>query len=172
MYNESVINTIKNILVKKNQTLAVAESVTAGHLQAALSLADGATLFFQGGITAYNLGQKARHLKVNPIQAESCNCVSEKVTQQMSLQALKLFACEWAIAITGYAATVPEIGINDLFAFISIAYRDQVVISKKITAPKQSIFDCQVYFAQQTLDHFARMLETKISQAPALLSEH
>jgi nicotinamide-nucleotide amidase len=172
MYNQSVINTIKNILVKRNQTLAVAESVTSGHLQAALSLADGATLFFQGGITAYNLGQKSRHLKVNPILAESCNCVSEKITQQMAVRTLELFSSEWAIAITGYAAPVPEIGIHDLYAFISIANEGQVVMSKKITAQKQDLFDCQLWFTQQTLEEFSKILQLKNIQTRPMLSEH
>ena len=79
LYDENLVNTIKDILCQRKQTIAVAESVTAGHLQAALSSAVEASHFFQGGITAYNLGQKCRHLQVNPISAEGCNCVSEEV---------------------------------------------------------------------------------------------
>jgi nicotinamide-nucleotide amidase len=172
MYSTSAINTIKNILVKKNQTLAVAESVTSGHLQAALSLADGATLFFQGGITAYNLGQKSRHLKINPIEAESCNCVSENITRQMAVQTLSMFSSEWAVAITGYAAPIPEIGIHDLFAFIAVAHRNEIVMSKRITASKKSIFDCQVYYAEQTLEEFAKLLQAKSINGQPILSEH
>lgn len=38
LYNEEEINLIKDYLVQKEESLAVAESVTAGHLQAAFSL--------------------------------------------------------------------------------------------------------------------------------------
>jgi len=57
---------IKDYMLQHFETLAVAESVTSGHLQAAFSSADQATNFFQGGITAYNVGQKARQLCYKP----------------------------------------------------------------------------------------------------------
>jgi nicotinamide-nucleotide amidase len=172
MYNTHVINSIKEILLKRKQTLAVAESVTSGHLQAAFSQADGASLFFQGGITAYNLGQKSRHLGVDPITAESCNCVSEKVTEQMALHAAELFSCDWAIAITGYAAPVPEIGVKDLFAFVSFSNKEKVVRTKKILAEKQSLFDCQVFFTEQVLMEFENLLKNNQVSAKPILSEH
>ncbi|RYY00919.1 MAG: hypothetical protein EOO53_20700, partial [Gammaproteobacteria bacterium] len=37
LYDDNVVNTIKDILSQRRQTISVAESVTAGHLQAALS---------------------------------------------------------------------------------------------------------------------------------------
>ncbi len=51
------------ILLKKRKTLAVAESVTAGNLQAALSLATYAQLFFQGGITMW-IGIEQNSLRI------------------------------------------------------------------------------------------------------------
>lgn len=77
IYNEDTINAIKDIMVGKEETIAVAESVTAGHLQAAFSVGIEASKFFQGGITAYNLGQKARHLNVDPVLSNKVNCVAE-----------------------------------------------------------------------------------------------
>ena len=68
------------LLIKKKNTIAVAESVTAGNLQAVFSLAKDATAFFQGGITAYNIGQKCRHLLVEPthaINATACLKLSQ-----------------------------------------------------------------------------------------------
>ncbi len=41
IYREEIINAIKDILVDKEETIAVAESVTAGHLQAAFSVGMG-----------------------------------------------------------------------------------------------------------------------------------
>lgn len=55
-YDETVINVIRDLLISRRQTISVAESVTSGHLQAALSSADNAMEFYQGGITAYNAG--------------------------------------------------------------------------------------------------------------------
>lgn len=53
--NDPVRDHIKTILIERKQTVAVAESVTAGLLQVRLSLAENAREFFQGGITAYNV---------------------------------------------------------------------------------------------------------------------
>jgi PncC family amidohydrolase len=128
------INNIKDLLIKKEQTLAVAESVTAGFLQSAFSMVPDAKDYFHGGITTYNIGQKARHLEVDPIHALSCDCVSEKVAVTMALNVNKLFSSDWGIAITGYASPLPEKDQYDLFAFYSIAFRDEIKSQGKITA--------------------------------------
>lgn len=48
LYEENIINDIKDLLAKKKLTLSVAESVTAGHLQAAFSSAIEAAKIFPG----------------------------------------------------------------------------------------------------------------------------
>ena len=94
MYDQKIIDTIRDRLTKKGQSIAVAESVTAGHLQVALASAENASKFFQGGMTTYNLGQKVKHLSIEPIHAQSCNCVSAQVAEQMALQIATLFLSE------------------------------------------------------------------------------
>ncbi len=158
MYNAAALNAIKDFMVSHNKTLAVAESVTSGHLQAAFSLATDATRFFQGGITAYNLGQKARHLCIDPIKAEACNCVSETTASEMAINALHFFACDWAVGITGYAAPVPEIGVRDCFAFYAIASEDNVIWRGKIEAPPSDPYGVQLYFTEQLLEQFRQYL--------------
>ncbi len=69
IYSEETLNSIKDILVKSEQTIAIAESVTSGNLKAAFSVAMDASKYFQGGIATYNLGQKTRHLNIEPILA-------------------------------------------------------------------------------------------------------
>ena len=158
MYNMADIASIKNYMVAHRQTLAVAESVTSGNLQVAFSLADQATQFYQGGITTYNVGQKARHLNVNPIHALACNSVSEKVTEEMAIHALSLFSSDWSVAITGYAAPVPELGIKDLFAFYAIAFGGKVVQTKKIDAPHLGIYEAEVCFTGVVLHELSNFL--------------
>ncbi len=50
MYKLELINRIKDVMVEKKWSIAVAESVTAGHLQAALSLAQNASMFFNRSV--------------------------------------------------------------------------------------------------------------------------
>jgi PncC family amidohydrolase len=111
-------------LKKRNETIAVAESVTSGLLQIFLASATQAESFYQGGLTAYNMGQKFKHLAVEPIHARSVNCVSAKVAEQMATNICKLFSSDWGIAVTGYATAVPE-SDNKLFAYYCIVYHDK-----------------------------------------------
>ncbi|ASZ10590.1 nicotinamide-nucleotide amidohydrolase family protein [Chitinophaga pendula] len=127
------MSTFKEFFIRNNLTIATAESVTAGQLQLSFSIMDGAVQFFQGGITAYNIGQKVKHLQVEPIHAGACNCVSEQVAQEMALHVCSLFNSSVGIAITGYAASVPELNIQEIFAYYAIVCRGQVVVSERIT---------------------------------------
>ncbi|RAK35983.1 UNVERIFIED_ORG: PncC family amidohydrolase [Chitinophaga ginsengisegetis] len=122
-----LLRQIRQLLTGNQQTVAVAESVTAGHLQVMLSLAEKAMDFFQGGITTYNIGQKTKHLNIDPIHAQTCDCVSEKVALEMSIAVGPLFSADWGIAITGYASPVPELGITELFAYYAFSFKGQPV---------------------------------------------
>src|SRR3569623_1090178 len=133
IYDEKSIEQIKNYLLSNHLTIAVAESVTSGHIQAALSTATDARKFFQGGITAYNIGQKSRHLIIEPTHAIECNCVSGQVAETMASNICKMFVSDIGIALTGYAAPVPERGIEQLFAWLSIVKQGKVVLTRKIT---------------------------------------
>lgn len=154
MYNTEYIAAIRQFMVEHNYTVAVAESVTAGHLQAAISLASEASKFFQGGITTYNLGQKSRHLHVNPIHATSCNSVSQIVADEMARNAIALFSCDWSIGITGYATPMPDMGIVDVFAFYAVCFRGDIVRQAKIESENLGPLKAQVNFTNQVLKGF------------------
>ena len=162
MYNTQSITTIRQHLLTREETLAVAESVTSGHIQAALSLADGAIRFFQGGITAYNLGQKTKHLHVDPIHALASNCVSGKVATEMALHVCTMFSSDWGIGITGYATPVPELNIDHLFAFYAIAYHGKIVHSRKIESRVQPVLTVQQYFTNTVLEDFIHCLHPEL----------
>jgi nicotinamide-nucleotide amidase len=158
IYPKKIVDQVREHLIQSRQTIAVAESVTAGHLQAALSTANDAALFFQGGITAYNLGQKCRRLSIEPIYAEACDCVSEKIAADMALSACELFVSDYGIGVTGYATPAPEKGITDLFAFVAIAHRGEIIVSKKIDPGADKAFDAQVTYARLALEELAHVV--------------
>lgn len=151
IYDKDIIQKIRDRFIAKHLTLAVAESVTSGHLQAAISCAPDASQFYQGGITVYNAGQKYRHLLVDPIHALACDSVSKTVAETMALNVCKAFLSNVGIAITGYAAPVPEQGITELYAFYAIAVNDKVIVSKKIKPTVKEPFDVQVYYTNTVL---------------------
>lgn len=157
-FDAKKLGKIHNVLVKKQETLAVAESVTSGLLQATLGQAEAASEFYQGGITVYNLGQKYKHLQVEPIHADNVNCVSQKVSNEMAHNVCDLFNSDWGIGVTGYATPVPESG-NKIFAFFSIAHRGKILFRGKITPAKGEAFDIQLGYVRTILDRMVKALK-------------
>lgn len=158
MFDQDTLLVIREQLLARSETISVAESVTAGSLQMAFASMENASAFFQGGLTAYNIGQKTRHLNVDPIVATGCNAVSKKVADVMALNITKLFLSDWGIAITGYAAPLPEQGVNDLFAHFCISYNGQCMVTETITSEKLEPEKVQLYYVNRILATFADLL--------------
>lgn len=115
---------LKDLFLREPRlTLAVAESLTCGNLQAHIGRISGASNFFLGGITAYTLEQKVKHLGVDRAVAEPVNCVSAQVAEQMARGAAELFGADLALATTGYAEPAPANGVTVPFAWWALAHR-------------------------------------------------
>ncbi len=118
------MDNLKELMLKKPPlTLAVAESVTAGHVQARVAAISGASEFFLGGITVYSLDQKVKHLGVNRAAAKRVNCVSSDVAEQMARGVCVLFGADLGVATTGYAEPSPVNGVSVPFAWWAVAWR-------------------------------------------------
>jgi len=157
--NESALDSISAYMNRTGQTVAVAESVTSGELQSQFSTAKDAMQFFQGGITAYNITQKVRHLGVDPVHAMSCNCVSEIVSDEMSKNVIRFFNSDWGIGVTGYASPVPEKKIQELFAYVSIFHNENKVFSAVIQAENQDTVLVRKFYSGEILVMFAKLLK-------------
>jgi nicotinamide-nucleotide amidase len=118
------VNELKELMLRPPRlTLAVAESLTCGHLQARLGAISGASEFFLGGLTAYALAQKVRHLGVDRTQAEPVDGVSAETAGQMARGACAFFGSDLALATTGYAEPVPARGVTHPVAYWALAHR-------------------------------------------------
>jgi nicotinamide-nucleotide amidase len=114
---------LKELLLRPPRlTLAVAESVTCGRVQARIGAIPGASEFFLGGITAYSLEQKVRHLGVDHAVAEPVNAVSDEVAMQMARGVCALFGARLGLATTGYAEPSKEWKISCPRAWWAIAH--------------------------------------------------
>lgn len=116
---------LKALMIAKRLRMAVAESLTCGKLQAALGSISGASNFFEGGITAYSLRQKARLLAVDRQHAKSVNSVSQRVAFELAGGACDLFQTDIGIGTTGYAEICPEIEIHQPMAYLGICRRSE-----------------------------------------------
>jgi nicotinamide-nucleotide amidase len=104
-------------------TLAVAESLTSGRLQALVGSIPGASTFFLGGLTAYSLDQKVTLLGVDRAAAAAVNCVSARVAEAMACGVCARFGADVGVATTGYAEPAPEFGVKTPFAWWAVARR-------------------------------------------------
>ena len=151
---------LKELLLREPRlTLAVAESLTCGNLQAHIGRVSGASSFFLGGLTAYTLEQKVKHLGVDQIAAKECNCVSAVVAEQMAKGAVTLFGADIALATTGYAEPLPAQGVPVPFAWWALARRQTEgwqVQSSRIDCPDASRVQVQ---AQVTVAAITGLLE-------------
>src|SRR3954469_9642540 len=111
------------ILPRPVLTLAVAESLTAGHVQARIASVSGSSGYFLGGLTAYTLDQKVKLLGVARAAAKKVDCVSAEVAEQMARGACALFDADVAVATTGYAEPSVADQVTAPFAWWAVAQR-------------------------------------------------
>jgi nicotinamide-nucleotide amidase len=120
-------------------TVAVAESLTCGRVQALIGGVPGASGYFLGGLTAYTLEQKVRHLGVNRTHARTVDCVSQRVAVEMAEGACKFFGADVAVATTGYAQPNAALGVKVPMAWWALCHRRRggrsQVISELVMVP-------------------------------------
>jgi len=157
LLDKKMLEQIGKRMMANKQTIAVAESVTSGVLQYALSSITDAAKFYHGGITVYNIAQKFKHLQVEPIHAQEVNCVSQQVANEMALHVCGLFGSNWGIGVTGYASPVPESG-KKIFAYYAIAHDGKIVAKAKLAGTEKDLDHIQFLYAAAILKKLNAML--------------
>lgn len=100
---QTLPSVVLKILQDQNKTLAVAESVTGGVLQALFTDVPGASTVFQGGVVAYAAEIKERILDVPHELIERHSVVSGEAAMAMAVGARRKLSTQIAIATTGEA---------------------------------------------------------------------
>jgi nicotinamide-nucleotide amidase len=143
-------------------TLAVAESLTCGRLQARIGAISGASEFFLGGMTAYTLEEKVRHLGVDRAGAAAMNSVSRGVAEQMARGACALFRADVGVATTGYAEPSAQWKVAAPFAWWALARRGPrggfAFASGRVDCPGLSRIEVQERVAKAAFDALAAWL--------------
>jgi nicotinamide-nucleotide amidase len=152
---------IKDLLLGTPKwTLAVAESLTCGQLQAAIGAVSGASAYFLGGVTAYTLDQKVQLLGVDRRAAKKVNCVSAAVAEAMAAGAARMFSADFAVATTGYAE--PGDAVPVPFAWWAIARRARGRVTRvavgRVECPGATRTDVQAMVAEAALAELAAAL--------------
>ena len=149
---------LKRQLTGCDKQIAVAESLTGGHLQSAITSVSGSSNYFVGGVTAYNIDQKVNLLGVVRDHAASVNCVSSKVAEEMAAGVRTMFGSEIGVATTGYAEPWPDGRVDQPFAFFAIDVESHVECGR-IDVPDRSRIEVQRFVADEVLKRLISFLK-------------
>ncbi|SMP10905.1 CinA family protein [Chryseobacterium profundimaris] len=156
---QNLFEYIGNYLLKAEETISVAESVSSGFLQFSFSQMKDASKFYKGGITAYTLDEKVNLLNVDEAEALACDCVSPNIAETMALNIAEIFKTDWSIAVTGYATPVPE-SRKKLYAYFAIGYKGRVILSEKLDLHSRTKqVNAQLYYTEFILGCFKLELD-------------
>jgi nicotinamide-nucleotide amidase len=152
----------KLMLHRPALTLVVAESLTAGQVQARIAAVSGASDYFLGGVTAYTLEQKVKLLGVSRAHAKAVDCVSQRVAVEMAVGVAKLFGADLAIATTGYAEPAPKKKVRTPHAWWAICHRHRsgaaVMLSGLVEVPGADRVTVQARVAETVLAELVKYL--------------
>ncbi len=91
------------LLAERRQTVATAESCTAGLLAAALTSAPGSTAWFRGGLIVYDDRLKIELAGVNPRSIQAHGAVSPEVARELACGARSRCGADIGVGVTGIA---------------------------------------------------------------------
>jgi nicotinamide-nucleotide amidase len=100
---EDLEDAVARLLSEKRQTLATAESVTAGHVASRLARVPGISDWLRGGIVAYQNAAKINLLGVPADLIREHGAVSAQVAEAMAIGARTRLGTDLAVSTTGLA---------------------------------------------------------------------
>jgi nicotinamide-nucleotide amidase len=106
----SQLERLHRMLRQREQTVAVAESVTGGLLAAALTSTAGASSTFRGGLVVYATDLKARLAGVSEALLAEQGPVAAQVALELARGARSRLSASWGIGVTGVAGPLPQDG--------------------------------------------------------------
>jgi nicotinamide-nucleotide amidase len=106
--DETLPGVIGRLLRERGETLAVAESMTAGLIASRITDIQGSSDYFVGGSVCYQVAEKVRALGIPADFVERHGHVSPEVTRAIAEAIRNLTGATWGLGITGYAGAGPN----------------------------------------------------------------
>jgi nicotinamide-nucleotide amidase len=100
---DSLASVVAELLIKRGESVAIAESCTGGLLSEQLTNLPGASQYFLGSVVAYANTAKSDLLGVSTELMIAHGVVSAPVVEAMAIGVRKAFGSDWGLAITGIA---------------------------------------------------------------------
>ena len=105
MDDVEIAETIAELLA--GRSVACAESCTAGRIAETFAAVSGAANWFRGGLVAYQMAVKRRHLGVR-----APSMFSEECAVEMARGAAAMFTADITVSTTGVVGDEPEEGVS------------------------------------------------------------
>jgi nicotinamide-nucleotide amidase len=106
----AAVTAVLSRLVRRGETLAVAESLTGGLIGATVTAVPGASAAFRGGVIVYATDLKHRLLGVSGELLEREGAVHPEVAAAMARGVRRLAGTTYGLAVTGVAGPEPQDG--------------------------------------------------------------
>lgn len=150
--------TIIKRLAKLKKTVAVAESITAGGLAAAITEIAGASKVFLGGVIVYSDEAKIKQLGISKKLIAEYTAVSEQVALEMANTVRKKFGSDFAIATTGVAGPKSAYGQKPGTVWLAITDgKSTLTIPLSLSGDRESVRNAAIESAIAT---FSRILSS------------
>ena len=120
-----------NLLINRELTIAVGESLTGGLLCSALASVPGSSAVLRGGVVAYQSQVKRKVLEV-PAEVLSAGLVTREVAASLARGAQRVMDSDVALGTTGAAGPDPHDGQPPGTAWIALVDRNVVVDARQV----------------------------------------
>lgn len=142
-------------LSKRGETLATAESITAGGLSQKITSFEGSSQIFLGAIVSYSNEAKISVLGIEKNLIDAHTVYSQEVAIAMAQAAREKFGSTWAIATTGVAGPGSSDGVAPGRVWVAIAGPKSSVMELSLEGARESVRNATVATA---ISAFTRIL--------------
>ncbi|RCW43291.1 nicotinamide-nucleotide amidase [Halopolyspora algeriensis] len=147
---------VLEVLRRRGETVATAESLTAGLVSAALTEVAGASDVVRGGMVVYATDLKSSLAGVDADLLDEHGPVHPRVAEALAAGARLHCAADWGIGLTGVAGPDPQDGTAPGTVHLGFAGPDETAVcSVSLEGDRHAVRAAAV---RATMEHFTRMV--------------
>ena len=135
---------VYELLMKSGKSISVAESCTSGIIASKLTLFEGSSSFFKGGVVVYSDKSKHKVLGVSKNLIKEKSSVSKKVAKSMAEKVSEKFNSDFAISSTGFASETKNKECTVGQVYIGLKTPKSIVVNEFLFSGDRQIIISQV----------------------------
>ena len=135
---------VYELLMKSGKSISVAESCTSGIIASKLTLFEGSSSFFKGGVVVYSDKSKHKVLGVSKNLIKEKSSVSKKVAKSMAEKVSEKFNSDFAISSTGFASETKNKECTVGQVYIGLKTPKSIVVNEFLFSGDRQIIINQV----------------------------